>query len=90
MTTARNPTLSRKAKYAGRHHEQDHDFPSSVCAWDSGSHRSACPATDLLSKQGLFFSHTLLMGGRRDVEQVAEAIARIHKYAEEIARLGRA
>jgi hypothetical protein len=44
----------------------------------------------LLSKQGLFFSHTLLMGGRRDVEQVAEAIARIHKYAEEIARLGRA
>ncbi len=46
-----------------------------------------CPATDTLSDEGLFFSHTLLMGSRQDVEQIAEGIARIQKHAEEIARL---
>jgi dTDP-4-amino-4,6-dideoxygalactose transaminase len=45
-----------------------------------------CPANDLLCEQGLFFSQTLLLGDRRDVGQIAEAVARIQKNAEEIAR----
>ena len=49
--------------------------------------QSRCPATDALSRESLFFSHRLLMGGREDVMQVAEAVARIQKHAEEIARL---
>jgi perosamine synthetase len=46
-----------------------------------------CPANDRLCEEGLFFSHTLLLGGRGDVEQVAEAIARIQRHAGEIAKL---
>ncbi|MFB3906582.1 MAG: DegT/DnrJ/EryC1/StrS family aminotransferase [Acidobacteriota bacterium] len=44
-----------------------------------------CPANDRLCQEGLFFSHSLLLGGgKEDVQQVAEAIARIQKYADEI------
>jgi dTDP-4-amino-4,6-dideoxygalactose transaminase len=46
-----------------------------------------CPANDRLCQEGLFFSHNLLLGSREDVQQVAEAIARVHKHAEEIARM---
>jgi perosamine synthetase len=45
-----------------------------------------CPANDQLGQEGLFFSQNCLMGSRRDVEQVVEAIGRIQKYAPEIAK----
>jgi hypothetical protein len=44
-----------------------------------------CPANDKLSDEGLFFSQVCLMGTRRDVEQIAEAVARIQKHASDIA-----
>ncbi|RPJ59597.1 MAG: DegT/DnrJ/EryC1/StrS family aminotransferase [Acidobacteria bacterium] len=46
-----------------------------------------CPANDRLCEEGLFFSHNLLLGGKEDVQQVAEAIARVQKHAEEVARV---
>jgi dTDP-4-amino-4,6-dideoxygalactose transaminase len=46
-----------------------------------------CPANDRLSDEGLFFSQVCLLGSRRDVEQIAEAVARIQKSAGEIAKL---
>ncbi len=45
-----------------------------------------CPANDRLCEEGLFFSQTCLLGSRRDVEQIAEAVARIQKHAPDIAR----
>jgi perosamine synthetase len=45
-----------------------------------------CPANDKLAEEGLFFSQNCLMGSRRDVDQIAEAIARIQKCAPEIAQ----
>ncbi len=44
-----------------------------------------CPANKRLSEEGLFFSQTCLLGSKSDVEQIVEAIARIQKYASEIA-----
>lgn len=46
-----------------------------------------CPANDRLCEEGLFFSHNLLLGGKEEVQQVADAIAKIHQHAEEIARV---
>ncbi len=45
-----------------------------------------CPENNRLGEEGLFFSHNCLIGSRSDVAQVAEAIARIQKYAAEIAK----
>ncbi len=45
-----------------------------------------CTANDKLSDEGLFFSQVCLMGSRSDVEQIAEAVTRIQKYASEIAK----
>ena len=45
-----------------------------------------CPANDKLAEEGLFFSQNCLMGSRRDVDQIAEAIGRIQKCAPEIAQ----
>jgi hypothetical protein len=45
-----------------------------------------CPANNKLAEEGLFFSQTCLLGSTRDVEQMAEAIARIQKHAGEIVR----
>ncbi|RPI21264.1 MAG: DegT/DnrJ/EryC1/StrS family aminotransferase [Acidobacteria bacterium] len=46
-----------------------------------------CPANDQLAQEGLFLSQTLLIGTKQDVEQVAEAVARIQKHAVEIAKV---
>jgi perosamine synthetase len=45
-----------------------------------------CPANNKLSEEGLFFSQTCLLGSKRDVEQIAEAIAKVRKYAPDISR----
>jgi len=48
-----------------------------------------CPTNDRLCREGLFFSQTMLLGTREDVEQVAEAVSRIQRHAESIARISR-
>ncbi len=49
--------------------------------------KNECPANDQLSREGLFFSQTYLLGSRGDIEQIAEAISRIQAHSSEIARL---
>lgn len=44
------------------------------------------PDNDLLCEESLFFSQRCLLGTRQEVEQIAEGIARIQKYAAEIPR----
>jgi perosamine synthetase len=44
-----------------------------------------CPENNKLCDQGLFFSQTCLLGSKADVEQVAEAVARIQLHARDIA-----
>ncbi|GGG73865.1 3-amino-5-hydroxybenzoate synthase [Parapedobacter pyrenivorans] len=46
---------------------------------------SECPQNDILvSEQAVWLMQNTLLGMRRDMEQIAEAIKRIHKYASEI------
>jgi hypothetical protein len=46
-----------------------------------------CPQNDQLSREGLFFSQTYLLGSREDIDQIAEAISRIQAHSSEIAKL---
>lgn len=44
-----------------------------------------CPQNDILtSEQAAWFMQNMLLGTRRDMEQIAEAVKRIQKYASEI------
>ncbi|MEO5603289.1 MAG: DegT/DnrJ/EryC1/StrS family aminotransferase [Cyclobacteriaceae bacterium] len=50
--------------------------------------RSHCPQNDILSEeQGIWFTQNLLLGTKEQMEQIAEGIRKIRKYAGELAKL---
>lgn len=48
--------------------------------------RNRCPQNDLLCTQAVWLTQTMLLGPRRDMDQIAEAIAKIHQHAKAIGR----
>ncbi len=46
--------------------------------------RNQCPENDKLTDQAIWFTQTMLLGSKTDMEQIAEAIMKIHKNAGEI------
>jgi dTDP-4-amino-4,6-dideoxygalactose transaminase len=48
--------------------------------------RNRCPENDRLCQEAVWFSQTLLLGGRQDMDQIAEAIRKIQKQASLLAR----
>lgn len=46
--------------------------------------RIQCPENDKLTDQAVWFGQTMLLGIRTDMEQIAEAITKIHRNAPEI------
>jgi dTDP-4-amino-4,6-dideoxygalactose transaminase len=48
--------------------------------------RSGCPENDKLCEEAVWFFQTMLLGPRRDMEQIAEAIRKIQKHAGEMVR----
>lgn len=46
--------------------------------------KNHCPQNDLLCEQAVWFTQTMLLGSRKDMEQIAEAILKIKKYAGEL------
>jgi hypothetical protein len=50
--------------------------------------RNKCPQNNLLSEeQGIWFTQNLLLGSRTQMDQIAEAVRKIQKYAGEIAKM---
>ena len=49
--------------------------------------RIQCPENDKLTEQAVWFTQTMLLGTKTDMEQIAEAILKIQKYAPEINKL---
>ncbi|MFB3826645.1 MAG: DegT/DnrJ/EryC1/StrS family aminotransferase [Bryobacteraceae bacterium] len=43
--------------------------------------RNQCPANDRLCKEGLWFAHTVLLGSRRDMEDIIAAIRKVQRNA---------
>jgi perosamine synthetase len=48
--------------------------------------RTQCPENDKLCEQAVWFTQTMLLGPRTDMDQIATAIAKIHKYAAELTK----
>jgi len=50
--------------------------------------RSHCPQNDILAgEQGVWFTQTMLLGTKTDMEQMAEGILKIQKYAAQVAKM---
>ncbi len=47
--------------------------------------RNECPVNERLCDQAVWFTQNMLLGGRSDMEQIAEAIRRIQRHADELA-----
>lgn len=43
-----------------------------------------CPENDRLCKEAVWFFQSMLLGSKRDMDQIAEAIRKIHKHADAI------
>jgi len=48
--------------------------------------QNVCPANDRLCQEAVWFTQTMLLGGRTDMEQIAEAIRKIRAHAGEVAK----
>ncbi|MBL8233597.1 MAG: DegT/DnrJ/EryC1/StrS family aminotransferase [Bryobacterales bacterium] len=46
--------------------------------------RNQCPENDLLCEEAVWFTQTMLLGPREDMEAIAAAIVKIQKYAKEL------
>jgi perosamine synthetase len=49
--------------------------------------RIQCPENDKLTDQAVWFYQTMLLGTKTDMEQITEAITKIHKNADEIKKI---
>ena len=49
--------------------------------------RNECPVNDRLCQQGVWFTQTMLLARRTDMEQIAEAIAKIQRGAGELRKV---
>jgi len=57
--------------------------PERLRQWEERNH---CPENDRLCEEAVWFTQTMLLGARRDMEQIAEAIRKIQAYAAELAK----
>jgi dTDP-4-amino-4,6-dideoxygalactose transaminase len=48
--------------------------------------RNRCPENDKLCEEGVWLTQTRLLGPRRDMDQIAEAILKIRKHAAELGK----
>ena len=48
--------------------------------------RNHCPENDKLCEEGVWFGQTTFLGPRSDMDQIAEAIRKIHAYAPQLAK----
>lgn len=54
-----------------------------IARWEQ---RNQCPENDRLCQEAVWFTQNMLLGSRSDMEQIAEAIRKIHEHAAELAR----
>jgi len=57
--------------------------PERLRQWEE---RNQCPENDRLCEEAVWFTQTMLLGTRRDMEQIAEAIRKIQAHAAELAK----
>jgi perosamine synthetase len=60
-------------------------YPPEILA--SYAERSHCPANDKLCGEAVWFTQTMLLGPREDMDQIADAIRKIQAHGAELARI---
>jgi dTDP-4-amino-4,6-dideoxygalactose transaminase len=55
-----------------------------LAAYERNNH---CPANDRLCEEAVWFFQTMFLGTHRDMDQIAEAVRKVHAHASELARL---
>jgi len=60
-------------------------YPGGILS--SYSERNQCPANDKLCGEGVWFTQTMLLGSRQDMDQIAEAIRKIQTHAAELSKI---
>lgn len=53
---------------------------------DGWAERTACPANDRLCEQGVWFTQSMFLGPRDDMDQIAEAVRKVHKNAARLVK----
>ncbi len=53
-----------------------------LAAWEE---RNRCPVNDRLCEEAVWFTQTMLLGSRQDMDQIAEAIRKIQRHAGSLA-----
>ena len=56
---------------------------SEIAEWEE---RNQCPENDKLCEEAVWFFQTMLLGSRHDMDDIAEAIRKIQKYAGDLLR----
>ncbi|MBI4324311.1 MAG: DegT/DnrJ/EryC1/StrS family aminotransferase [Chloroflexi bacterium] len=57
--------------------------PELLAGWEE---RNQCPANDQLCQEAVWFTQTMFLGSRRDMDQMAEAMRKIRQHAAELAK----
>ena len=60
-------------------------FPKKVL--DEWAERTHCPSNDQLCQEAVWFTQTMLLGSRSDMDTIAEAIRKIQKHSGELANV---
>jgi len=53
---------------------------------DGWLERNQCPVNDQLCEEAVWFTQTMLLGPRSDMDQIAEAVRKIHRHAPALAK----
>jgi dTDP-4-amino-4,6-dideoxygalactose transaminase len=57
--------------------------PEVLASWEA---RTACPANDKLCEEGVWFTQTMFLGPRSDMDHIVAAIRKIREHAAELAK----
>jgi perosamine synthetase len=57
--------------------------PEVLAQWEQ---RTECPVNERLCQEAVWFSQTMFLGARRDMEQIAEAVRKIRGHAGDLAK----
>ncbi|MBM3852533.1 MAG: DegT/DnrJ/EryC1/StrS family aminotransferase [Verrucomicrobia bacterium] len=59
-------------------------YPANVLAqWEE---RNRCPANDRLCEEAIWLTHQMLLGPRRDMDDIVAAVRKIHAHANDVAK----
>ena len=90
---AQYPTIPPEIQAAARKAQQEADARSDegfakampeIQAWEKNNH---CPENDRLCQEAVWFFQTMFLGPRSDMDQIAEAVRKIHANPGQLAKV---